>query len=383
LRRTLPEHRRDLGALDAEAIERAIRESRPEPRDADELHDALFGLVATRIEDHWRPWLDELVRAGRAAMVSTCVGRLAFAAEKVRVVEALYPGAGIAPKVTLPAALDSVSQGKDHAVKAIVRGHCEVIGPFTPSSLAATMGLDVTEVTSATLELESEGAVLRGRFTPGSPHEEICDRRLLARIHRYTLDRLRSEIEPVSAQDFIRYLFERHHLTARSRIYGRAGLRDAIGMLQGFEIAAAAWEPQILSARVVGYRSEWLDELCFAGEIAWTRLSPGRSTTEADASASRATPITLALRSNLGWLLAAVRGAVDPEPPTSATGTAALDALRRRGALFLDDLAADAMVGRDELAAAGEGWRNRAPASLRSAQSDGHQRTPTAYPGAP
>jgi ATP-dependent Lhr-like helicase len=350
LRRTLPEHRRDLGALDAEAIARATGESRPEPRDADELHDALFGLVVAPIEDHWRPWLEDLARTGRAATVSTRAGTLALAAENVRMVEALYPGADIRPKVTLPAVLDSVSRGRDHAVKALVRGHSEVMGPFTPSSLAAALGLEATDVAGATLELESEGAVLRGRFTPGSQQEEVCDRRLLARIHRYTLDRLRSEIEPVSAQDFIRYLFERHHLSARSRTGGRSALQDAIGMLQGFEIAAAAWETQILSARVVGYRSEWLDELCFSGEIAWTRLSPGRSSTERDASASRATPITLALRGDLGWLLAAVRGSVDPEPPTSAAGTAALAALRRRGALFLDDLAAWAMVARDELA---------------------------------
>ena len=36
--------------------------------------------------------------------------------------------------------------------------------------------------------------------------EEWCERRLLARIHRYTVKRLRAEIEPVPARDFLRFL---------------------------------------------------------------------------------------------------------------------------------------------------------------------------------
>jgi ATP-dependent Lhr-like helicase len=350
LRRTLPEHQRELGALDTEAIERAIAEARPEPRDADELHDALLGLVATPIDALWRAWLDDLVCSGRAAVVATRAGQLAFATQSVRDIEALYPGADIVPKVVLPAHLDTPPASRDRALIALVRGHAEIIGPFTPMWLAATLGVHPSEVASAAAHLESEGVLLRGFFTPGIEHEQVCDRRLLARIHRYTLDRLRSEIEPVSAQDFLRYLFERHHVTARSRVYGRAGLRDAIGMLQGFEIAAAAWESHVLPARVAGYRTEWLDEMCLTGEVAWARLSPRRSAATRSVSTSRATPITLALRRDVGWLLEAVRGALEPEPPTSLAATSALEALRRRGALFLDDVAAGAALTRPELA---------------------------------
>src|SRR5207253_64390 len=160
--------------------------------------------------------------------------------------------------------------------------------------------------------------------------------RLLARIHRLTLDRLRSEIEPVSAQDLARYLFERHHLSPRARAGGRAALREAIAMLAGFEIAASAWESDVLPARVAGYRAEWLDSLCLAGEVAWARLTPKRATSTTSAatgSTSRATPITLALRRDLGWLLASVRGDAEPEGPASEAAQATLEALRRRGAL--------------------------------------------------
>ena len=121
----------------------------------------------------------------------------------------------------------------------------------------------------------------------------------------------------MSAQDFLRYLFERHHLTTRSRAGGRAGLRDAIGMLQGFEIAAAAWERDVLAPRVAGYRAEWLDELCLAGEVAWARLSPRRSTAAVarvdlarDAHHARAAARPrLAARSR-------ARRRQQPEPPT-------------------------------------------------------------------
>jgi ATP-dependent helicase Lhr and Lhr-like helicase len=348
LRRTLPEHQRELGALDAEAIARVVAEARPDPRDADELHDALLGLVVAPVDPGGPPWLDDLARAGRAAVVTTAAGPLAFAAESARVVGVLYPRATVSPAVALPDHLGAPTPAREHALVAAVRGHAEIAGPFTPRGLAATLGLDAGDVAIAVARLQSDGLVLSGRFTPGISEDEACDRRLLARIHRYTLDRLKREIEPVSAQDFLRYLFERHHLTETSRVGGRAGLRRALELLQGFEIAAAAWESHVLASRVAGYRAQWLDELCLAGELAWARLSPRRSTL--GGSTSRATPIALALRRDLGWLLEAVRGPVEPEPPAAAATTATLACLRRRGALFLDDIAVGAGLGRRDLA---------------------------------
>jgi ATP-dependent helicase Lhr and Lhr-like helicase len=363
LRRTLPEHQRDLGALDREAIERVVAEARPEPRDADELHDALLGLVVAPIEEAWTDWLSELVGTGRAHMVRPG-SPLAFATERARTIEALYVDA---PRLDLPGPLDGPRPSREDAVLAVVRGHAEVAGPFTASAFASRLGLERWEAASAAAQLESEGLVLRGRFSgddgkpsaprPGSEQEaeeQFCDRRLLARIHRQTLDRLRKEIEPVSARDFLRYLFERHHLGSRARAGGRAGLRDALGMLQGFEIGAAAWEKDVLAPRVAGYRAEWLDELCLAGEVVWGRLSPRRATLSSPAmgSTSRATPIALAQRRDLGWLLAAVRGSATAEAPTSEGPAAVLEALGRRGALFLDDLSVAARLSRDEMVAA-------------------------------
>jgi ATP-dependent helicase Lhr and Lhr-like helicase len=337
LRRTLPEHQKDLGALDADAIAGVVAGAKPEPRDADELHDTLLGRVATRVEDAWTDWLAELMRAGRAARVETAAGTFAFAVEHAGAIAALYPGAAVSPRLAPNPRLDVVEVDRDRAVLSIVRGHSETSGPFTVAALANALAIPSWEVASAVARLESDGAVLRGRFTPGVTEEEACDRRLLARIHKATLDRLRSEIEPVSARDLLRFLFQRHHLDPRSRSGGRGGLREAIGMLQGFEIAAAAWEPEVLSPRVAGYRPEWLDELCLAGEVAYCRLSP-RAPGGVRGSTSRATPIAIALRRDLGWLLRAVRGSTDAEPPTSSPSLVTVDALRKRGALFFDDL---------------------------------------------
>jgi ATP-dependent Lhr-like helicase len=341
LRRTLPESQRDLGALDAEAIARVREEARPQPRDADELHDVLLSLVALRPEPAWQPWFDELADAGRAAIAHTDGANRWFAAELVRFIERLYPGAAITPAVRLPASLDGPPPEREDAVLAAVRGHTEVLGPQTAAALAAQFGFGTGEVISALARLEGEGIVLRGRFTPGSDDEEWCDRRLLARIHRYTLDRLRSEIEPVSAQDFMRYLFARQHVAGQRRLEGKRGVLEAVAQLQGFEIAAAAWERDVLPTRVVNYRPQWLDELCLAGDVAWARLSLRKSNGAARGSSPRrATPIALTLRHDLPWLLEAVRGDVRPQDPRRGATAEVLEALRAHGALFFEDIAA-------------------------------------------
>lgn len=361
LRRTLPEHQRDLATLDPAAIARIVLDAKPAPRDADELHDVLLGLVAAPLHgarpEEWDAWLGALGDARRAAVVASPAGPIAFAAENARAIEVLYPGLTPVPAVRPPAALDGAAPAKADAMLALVRGHAEVTGPFTAAALAARLGLDAFDVTFAVAQLESEGLVLRGRFTPGTSEEEVCDRRLLARIHRATLDGLRKQIEPVSAQDFLVYLFERHHLTPRSRAGGRAGLREALHKLQGFEIAASSWESDVLASRVAGYTGRWLDELCFAGELAWARLSPRRtsagsaSPASAPALTSRATPITLAFRRDLGWLLGAVRGERGDvaAPPVTEPAARVLDVLRKRGALFLDDLGRSAGLAAAEL----------------------------------
>ncbi|MBI1886169.1 MAG: DEAD/DEAH box helicase [Chloroflexi bacterium] len=331
LRRTLPESARDLGALD-------------EPRDPDELHEALLGLVAVRptAAAGWQEWFDALATSGRAAVARFGGGEaLWFAAENLPLVQALHPEARIDPPLALPDHLRRPAD-REEALLALLRGHMEVLGPVTVEALARRVLLSPGETASALARLEGEGLLLRGRFTPGLSGEEFCDRRLLARIHRYTLDRLRREIEPVTAQDLVRFLLRWQHLAPGSHLEGKRGLLEAVAQLQGFEIAASAWERHILSARIPEYRPSWLDELCLSGDVAWGRLSPRRAPASGNgaraASPSSSTPVSLALRTDLPGLLAAVRDGEQPAEPEVGPARDVLDLLQARGALFYDDI---------------------------------------------
>ena len=179
--------------------------------------------------------------------------------------------------------------------------------------------------------------------------EEWCARRVLTRIHAFSRQRKRREVEPVTAQDFMRFLLRWQHVTPDTRREGSRGVLAVVEQLQGFELAAGAWEKAVLPARVTGYRKEWLDEVCLDGGVAWGRLSvrdsePSDELPSRGLTPSRATPITLMIRDDLPWLLAAARGAACPAAPGPGRTRDVLDVLAARGALFQTDLAA--MTGR-------------------------------------
>ena len=350
LRRALPESARDLGELDADAITRVAEEAWPDPRDAEEVHDALLGLVAVAepVVGDWLDWLHELRAAGRAVKLSLADTVLWAAAEHLPALRLLYPEAEI-PDLRLPPGAELPADDREPARRLLLRGHSEVLGPFTADELAERTGLPADDVARGLIQLEAGGFLLRGRFTPGLGDEEFCDRRLLARIHRATLDRLRRAIDPVSARDYMRFLVEWQGLGRKGRFEGRAGLRTAIERLQGFEAPVAAWESVLLPSRVPDFQPRWLDELCLSGEVAWGRLSQPRPTANGDTpvtghtlAATRATPITLAPRRDLQRLLAAARGADGGlnHPPTVGAAGEIHRLLEARGALFFDELAA-------------------------------------------
>ncbi len=364
LRRGLPVEARDLARLDPAAIERVRAQVRPDPRDADELHDLLMMLLGLRPVADWRPWFDTLVKDRRAVTVDVGGGGLWCAVERRSAVESLFPGALVTPDHRMPAdATDATGTaatvaGEDAddvaaeaaaeaAATAMLRGHLDCRGPSTVADLSLATGLAHGQAQRGLALLEQEGFAIRGRFTaPGGPNrdEEFCARRLLARIHAYTQQRLRREIEPVTAQDFMRFLLRWQHVAADTGREGRFGVLAVVEQLQGFELASGAWEEAILAARVPGYRREWLDDLCLSGQVGWARLSvrsgdldevPRRS----GLTPSRVTPITLMIRDDQSWLLRAVRGDRRPAEPGPGRTRDVLDALRQHGALFQADLA--------------------------------------------
>ena len=100
------------------------------------------------------------------------------------------------------------------------------------------------------------------------------ERRLLARIHRYTVKRLRAEIEPIDARDFLRFLFEWQRVTPALRMEGPDAVGAILAQLEGFEAPAGGWETEVLPNRISEYEPAWLDEQCLAGRFVWTRSLP-------------------------------------------------------------------------------------------------------------
>ena len=337
---------RDLAHLDPAAIAQVRADAWPIVRDADELHEALLTLVVIPQEDAliWQAFFDELVSRGRAA--SICVGQRTYwiAAESWPLVEAVYDDVVATPVISLPEALRKKIERTVGWIE-LVQGRMQVCGPATAVELADELALEPSNITAALEALEGQGIVLRGQFTArdsdshSSSAIEWCDRRLLTRIHRLTLDGLRQKIKPVSPEDFMRFLLRRHRVSADSKWGGAVGVREAIAQMQGFEIPAGAWEARILAARCEDYDSQWLDHLFMAGEVAWGRLrSPKRDDTNqrSVAAMTRSMPISLAVREDLPWLLADTREASSAE--VSSYGSEVLGALSERGALFFQEL---------------------------------------------
>jgi ATP-dependent Lhr-like helicase len=327
----------------------------PLVRDADELHDALMSFVVIPEDEgrHWSGHFDELGRAGRAAIVTLADGsRFWIAAERWPLVRAVYPGASIHVEPQLPATIANKEWSASEGWVEIVRGHLQFRGPQTATTLAAKLHLEPSHVFAALESLEGSGIAMRGQFdrqelppltTHHSPLTDLqwCERRLLARIHRLTLDGLRRRIEPVPPEVYWQYLIEQHHLPRDRQLQGELGLREAIAQLAGFELPAGVWEQKILAPRVADYDPQWLDHLFLSGELVWGRLRPPRRDEEHGpgmAALTRSMPISLALREDLPWLVPDDR----PDVSSFASGPSqdVLTALQGRGALFFQDLKA-------------------------------------------
>ncbi len=339
LRRTLtPEDAAGLGALDPEAIAQVAGESWPEVRDTDELHDALLTLIVLPPVPEWGVFYRELAQAGRAKTIERAGRSFWSATERV--------------ELALNAGIEATS---------VLRGWMDSIGPATARELAGRLALPLDVVESALAHLEDEGQILRGRFSPESAGEtQFCHRRILARIHRMTLGRLRREIEPVTAAQFMQFLCRWQHLGRGSQLHGVDGLFQVLRQLQGYEISAAAWESSVLPSRLAGYDPEWLDRLCLSGEIQWSRLSPHPVAMETGevrrVRPTRVAPVAFFLREDAAALLPPAT----QMPLLSHPARDILTAVEARGALFFEEilratgrLASEIEDGLWELVAAG------------------------------
>src|SRR6185437_5584070 len=205
----------------------------PQPESAEEVHDALLwmGFIKDSEAGEWLDWLTALAAQKRVVHQD---GRWS--------------------------AVDGPTDPKK-----ILLGRLEALGPVSAD------GIDE----SLLLALEHEGHILRTRL---EGQAVWCERRLLARIHRYTLDRLRREIEPVTASEFLQFLACWQNVDPEYALEGPHGVAQVLRQLAGFEIPAWAWEHHVLPRRVRGYKREWLDDLTLSGEFAWGRMWGSAST---------------------------------------------------------------------------------------------------------
>jgi ATP-dependent Lhr-like helicase len=381
----------DLGKLDQAAIDRVREEAWPQAENADELHDALMQLGFITSEEgqrnNWQGLFDELVTERRASVLdpvaptadfepqrterfaqstaeenslsatnsgSSAVKRaLWVAAERLNHLRAIHPKATLNPQIDPPANYANEEWNFADALVEIVRGRLEGLGPVTVPALAESFSLPTNQIEAALAKLEGEGFAMQGQFTPNGAQAspaasedarvpvEWCSRRLLARIHRYTLNRLRKEIEPVSAADFMRFLFVWQKVAPDHKVEGPQSVAAILDQLEGFEAPAGSWESEILPARVSDYDPAWLDALCLSGKLTWLRLSPPRLSAEKTSSSApvRSTPIVLLNRKNIQTWNRAFPLPAESNGSQLSTNTAIVyDYLKEHGASFFNDI---------------------------------------------
>ena len=353
----------DLGKLDPAAIRRVRNEAWPDPVIADELHDALV-LMAFMTESEakagtkpndkndlissdWSHLFESLIDQRRVTVLTLPHGEKVWvSAERLALFTYLYPDASCTPGInSLPAEIDLTDEQVDSqkVLTEIFRSRLESLGPVTAEILAMPLALNDTQTDQCLLALEQEGFVIRGQFSQ-QQQQEWCERRLLARIHRYSLKQLRSEIEAVSPADFMRFLFSWHRITDRGE--GIETLSDVIDQLEGFAIPAKLWEQSILPARLDTYMSSWLDTLCVTGRINWLRKTlsetkssdkQGRQKVRASTTVSN-TPICLINRQFVQVWKQLYKEKADFATVLSSTASKIKQQLESHGASFFEDL---------------------------------------------
>ncbi|MGR9071948.1 MAG: DEAD/DEAH box helicase [Gammaproteobacteria bacterium] len=348
-----PSEAAEIGRLNPEAIARVRIEAWPEAHSEDELHDALVVLgfltesegergplssLSEALAHGWPSFLETLRKTGRAAVMTVASGRRFWvAAERVKEMLAVYPDAVLVPELK-PVAGKLIGD-REHALCELIRSRLEGLGPVTADRLAKDFGIEAAEIDTALAAIEQQGIVIQGRFTPDAAQTEWCERGLLARIHRYTLKQLRSEIDPVAPGDFMRFLFRWHGITDPGE--GEAALATALRRLEGCCLPADCWEREILPRRLKPYYSDQLDQLCRGGKFVWLRLKPpavGKSGKPVK-PVGKNTPIALIDRAGLeNWR---VLSAVPEygEIPLSSNAAGVLAALKKWGASFFQELA--------------------------------------------
>ena len=363
-----PAEAKDFSLLDAEAIQRVRDEAWPFVSNAEELHDALMTaayLTAAEFKKgDYVLWQQDLVDSGRIVLLRQLKNPVWIATEYLPRFIALW-GDQLAA-IPLPEFLQAESWEKEEALREIVRGRLDCLGPVTAEQLADELQLDKSDINFALTALEVEGFAFQGQFTPISAAAmvsaesaaiEWCERRLLQRIHRYTIDQHRKAIKPVSLETFSEYLFDHQQLipiqpaegSTEPGLDGQTRLQNTLNLLDGISAPAVSWESDIYPARIPNYDPNWLDVFCISGKVMWGRyvlplINHRRQNQplqrKRNAGPVKSTPISLVARSNLDiWqaLAKAQLGEGEVAAPSASAACIAAD-LEQHGASFFDQI---------------------------------------------
>jgi ATP-dependent Lhr-like helicase len=319
-----PESASDIGRLDSLAIQTVRQEAWPDARTPDELHDGLMilgfmteaeinrGVITDTqgMDFGWQHLIQDLQAQHRITLVDTVNGeKLWVSAERLSQLLTLLPQASYKPAIRLIENTFDESLDQEQCLVEILRSRLEGLGPVTAAQLGAPLGIPTEQINMALLVLEQEGYVIQGRFTHTTQEVEWCERALLARIHRYTVKKLRKEIEAVSPVDYMRFLFAWHRIEEKAD--GKEALAAILEQLEGYALPAYSWERDILPSRLDLYIPDWLDNLCTSGRFTWLRAAikeaNAKETTTDETPKKRKpapvknTPISIFMRQHAGY----------------------------------------------------------------------------------
>jgi ATP-dependent Lhr-like helicase len=231
--------------------------------------------------DEARQYAEGLLGAHRAIAVRIAgQERIAAVEDAAR----LRDGLGLPLPMGVPAAfIEPVPDPLGDLVSRYARTH----GPFTTAEAAAALGLGTAVVETVLERLAADRRVVAGRFLPAElltrrrgegareEAEEWCETGVLRTIRRRSLAKLRSQIEPVDAATYARFLPAWQHVRAEGaaedpRVSDADGLLTVIDQLAGVPVPASALETLVLPSRIRGYAPAMLDEAMSGGEVLWT-----------------------------------------------------------------------------------------------------------------
>jgi len=341
------------GALPADALaERAVG-------DAHEIIAALEAagrVLRTRVVPE-APQM--MIAAEDAAIFAAAYPRASFEqgeAGSARARDAAAADGGSEVPTAASASAAPGAADADAAREELVRRALATSGPTTANDLTTRLWMAVADVEGKLASLEAKGSVFRGHFTTrrsddvanahgARANEQWCDRYVLERIHRQTLNRLRSEIEPCSDSEFAAFRLQWQHVGDSSLPPDRDGVGAVIEQLRGLAFTPEFWERSILAGRIHGYRPEHLDLLCMSGDIVWVAV-PVEEATRAD---ELPTQVAFLPRRYPLVRLGEAREITDPKE------RAVYAVLGERGAQYLDQVAERS--GLSERDALGALWR--------------------------